>query len=113
MTIQEYLEKLQPNQVSEYRRIQGLVHGTIANAEETISYGIPAFTYRGKYLLYYGAFKNHMSVFPGAHLIDQLKAKLDGFKVSKGTIQYTDNHLISESVLKELILLRKKQIDVL
>ena len=56
-------------------------------AVETISYRIPAFKYKGV-LVWFAAFSNHCSLFPGASVIKAFKNELKGYKTSKGTIHF-------------------------
>ncbi len=111
MTIEEYLKNVTLAQKAEFARIRKIVKRTVPEVEETISYGIPTFKYKGKYLLYFGAFKNHMSLFPGSYLIDSMKDKLKGFKVAKGTIQFTEDKTVPESIIKEIIQKRQAEIS--
>jgi uncharacterized protein YdhG (YjbR/CyaY superfamily) len=54
---------------------------------ETISYQLPAFKHDGV-LVWYGAFRNHCSLFPGGAVLEAFKDELTGFKTSKGTVQF-------------------------
>ncbi len=110
-SVEEYLQNTSATQRAEFERLQNIVKGIVPDVEETISYGIPTFKYKGTYLLYFGAFKNHMSVFPGSYLIDDLQDQLKDYKIAKGTIQYTEDNLLPESVIKHLVQMRKTQID--
>ncbi len=56
-----------------------------AEAVETISYGMPAFKYKG-ILVWFAAFSKHCSLFPKASVIEQFKDELKGYVTSKGTI---------------------------
>jgi uncharacterized protein YdhG (YjbR/CyaY superfamily) len=102
-TVEDYLKNATPAQRAEYERIRRIVKRLVPNAEEVISYGIPTFKYKGKYVLYFGAFKGHMSLFPGAHLTAVLREKLSGYKMAKGTIQFTEDHPIPDSVVEEIV----------
>jgi uncharacterized protein YdhG (YjbR/CyaY superfamily) len=109
--IDTYLARIEDYQRDEFERVRKIVKREVPEAEETISYGIPTFTYKGKYLLYFGAFKKHMSLFPGSYLIDELADELKDFKMSKGTIQYSKDMVVPESVIKKLITMRKGELD--
>lgn len=101
--IDEYFSKLEPTQKRELERIRKIVKQIVPDATEVISYGMPVFKFNDKYLIGIAAFQDHMSVFPGSMPVDQLKDKLDGYKLSKGTIQFTADHPLSDAILKELI----------
>ena len=109
--IDEYLDKIdEPNQ-KELRRIRKIINTVVPEAEEVIDYGMPAFKYKGKYLIGFHVFKNHMSLFPTANPIKALEKKLNGFKISKGTIQFDSNNTIPEPTIRNLIIFRIDDID--
>ena len=104
--IDTYLENVSPTQKVELQRIRIFIRKLVPGAEETISYGLPAFKYKGKPLVYFGAFKDHMSLFPTSGPTETLKDKLTDYTVSKGTIQFTEKNPLPDSLLKEIILER-------
>ena len=59
-------------------------------AEECISYQVPAFRLNGKFLVAYGAAKNHCAFYPGS-TVKALKNELKGYDTSKGTIRFSAN----------------------
>jgi uncharacterized protein YdhG (YjbR/CyaY superfamily) len=78
-------------------------------AEEVISYRMPAYKYLGT-LVYFAAFKNHCSFFPGSKSIIRKFAKeLKPFKTSAGTIQFTADNPIPASLVEKIIKLRMKE----
>jgi uncharacterized protein YdhG (YjbR/CyaY superfamily) len=109
--IDEYLDKLNGPEKAEFQTIHRIVHETVPDAQEVISYGMPGFKYQGKYLIGFAAFKGHLSLFPTSGPIEELQAKLAGFTLTKGTIQFTVNKPIPESLIKELLLCRAKVIS--
>lgn len=70
-------------------------------AEERISYQMPAYFLNGA-LVYFGAFKSHVSLFGTASgLAEIFKEELTPYKVSKGTIQFPlDKPLPSELIAR-------------
>lgn len=111
LEIDSYLEKVSSSQKEELGRIRKIVKKEVPEAVEQISYGMPGFKYKNKYLIGYGAFKNHMSIFPTSQPIEQLKEKLSAYEISKGTIQFTKDNLLSEALIIDLIKARLSQID--
>jgi uncharacterized protein YdhG (YjbR/CyaY superfamily) len=77
-------------------------------AEEKISYGMPAYRLQ-RYLLYFGAFKNHISLFPTAAGIKGFKKKLKGYTVSKGTIQFPYEKPLPLDLIADITKLRVQQ----
>ena len=101
--IDEYLSQVAPAQKAELERVRRIVNEVAPEATEGISYGIPAFKFKGKYLIGFAAFKDHMSIFPGAMPIDLLKNKLGSYTISKGTIQFTLENSLPEALIKEIL----------
>ncbi|HXN25053.1 MAG TPA: DUF1801 domain-containing protein [Candidatus Dormibacteraeota bacterium] len=71
-------------------------------ATETISYGIPAFKYKGV-LMWFAAFSNHCSLFPTASVVEAFKNELKGFSTSKGTIQFPTDKPLPTALVKKLV----------
>jgi uncharacterized protein YdhG (YjbR/CyaY superfamily) len=74
-----------------------------AEATEGLSYGIPAFRYKGA-LVGYAAFKNHCSFFPmQASLIDEMKEELKGYRTAKGTLQFSLDKPLPAALVKKMV----------
>lgn len=101
--IDEYLEKVEPKQKAELEKIRSFVKEHVPDAEEVISYGMPAFKYRGSYLIGFAAYKDHMSVFPTPEPIEILEDELEGFQMSKGTVQFTLDHPLPLEIVGRLV----------
>ncbi len=111
--IDDYLNKLNNSEKAEFERIRAIVHRTVGDAEQVISYGMPAFKYKGKYLIGINSFKDHLSLFPTSEPIDVLRVELKNFKLSRGTIQFTLDKPIPENLIKKIIKVRVQAINKL
>ena len=104
-TVDEYLAAI-PN--VEFRtalaRLREIVREEAPDAVESITYGMPTYKLNGP-LFYFAAFKNHCSVF-GAYTVAEFKDELSGFKMSKGTIQFTPAKPVPEDIIRRLIRMR-------
>jgi uncharacterized protein YdhG (YjbR/CyaY superfamily) len=109
--INDYLRDVAEPQKSVLAHISKLIIRIIPDATEAISYGMPGFKYKGKYLITFAAFKDHLSVFPGAHAVEILKNELSEFKLSKGTIQFTVEKPISDVLIEKIVLVRVDDIN--
>lgn len=106
MTIKDpsdYIDNLNPQEREHFDRIEQLVRRQIPDADLVMSYGLPTFKLNGKVILHFGAFKDHMSVFPGASPVGKLADKLTDYKVAKGTIQFTPERPLPAELLSEII----------
>ena len=71
-------------------------------ATEVISYRIPAFRH-GKVLVWYAAFAGHCSLFPTAAVIAEFGDELQGYKTSKGTIQFPIGVPLPVELIKRIV----------
>lgn len=106
----DYLNKLGEPERAALERVRRIVKTVVPGAEEVITYAMPGFKYKGKYLIAFAPFKDHLSVFPGSSAPEALKDKLGGFKQSKGTIQFTLDNPLPEEIIKELVAIRVAEI---
>lgn len=81
----------------------------VPDAEEVISYGMPAIKKDGKVLAGFAYFKNHLSYFPHSSIvISRLEKELINYKVSKGGFQFPNDHVLPKALLKKLVSEKKK-----
>ena len=90
--IDHYLSNVTPGQRAEFERIRGLVHAAVPEVEEVFSYRMPGFAIGGRDFLWVGAFKRHMSIFPG-------------------TIQFTDADPLPDEQIEEIIRSRVAEVS--
>jgi uncharacterized protein YdhG (YjbR/CyaY superfamily) len=85
--IDEYIAGFPPEVQGILTRIRQVVQKAAPDAEETISYQIP--TFRGhQNLVHFAAYKNHVGFYPTSSGIEKFKSELEGYKLSKGTVQF-------------------------
>lgn len=111
-TVNEYIKNLPPDQYVEMERVRKAVKQASPEAEEVISYGIPAFKYHGRILIYFAAHTHHMSIYPASDaMVEVSGGKLAEFRTSKGTLRFTKEAPIPESLLKQIVKFRQEQIN--
>jgi uncharacterized protein YdhG (YjbR/CyaY superfamily) len=104
--IDDLLQKTGSPQKEALQHVRSIVNDVAPDAEEVMTYGMPGYKYKGKYLISFAAFKDHMSIFPGSEAVEALRGELDGHKLSKGTVQFTVDKPIPDEVIKKIILYR-------
>lgn len=109
--IDELLADVPAAQRQELERVRRIVKTECPDAEEVKTYGMPGFKYKGKYLLSFANFKDHMSLFPGSDPVGNLALELEKYKTSKGTIQFTLDHNISDELVAQITQLCIQRID--
>jgi len=107
-TIDEYIAASPKNVQSILRQLRKIIRETAPEAEEAISYQMPAFRLNG-ILVYFAAFKNHVSFFPTSSAIQAFRKKLSPYKTSKGTVQFPLTEPIPFALVKEMAKFRVKE----
>ncbi|MGA8540769.1 MAG: DUF1801 domain-containing protein [Terriglobales bacterium] len=102
-TVDDYLAAIPEPARTTLRQMRSAIQSAMpAEAVETISYGIPAFSYNGP-LVWFAAFSNHCSFFPGASVIKAFKKELEEYEISKGTIQFPVDKPLSVPLVKKMV----------
>ena len=77
-------------------------------AEEVISYQMPAFKYHGM-LVYFAAWKNHIGFYPVSSGIKEFKKELSPYELSKGTIKFPVDKPIPFGLIGKIVKFRIKE----
>lgn len=71
------------------KRVRSAIRKAVPEAEEGISYKIPAYTLRGDRLLFFAGWKQHYSLYPAtARVVQTFQGELAAYEISKGTIRF-------------------------
>ena len=107
-TIDDYIASCPTNVQHTLRELRSAIKEAAPDAEETISYGMPAFKLNG-ILVYFAAHKNHIGFYPTASGIRAFKDKLSAYKQSKGTVQFPIDEPIPTDTVREIVRFRVKE----
>jgi uncharacterized protein YdhG (YjbR/CyaY superfamily) len=106
-TVDDYLADVPAKERAVLKKIRATVKSVVPEAGEKISYGMPAFTYHGN-LLYYGAMKTHLSLFPGSKSVVKTYGKeIERYgTASAGTIRFTADKPLPVTLIKKIVRMR-------
>jgi uncharacterized protein YdhG (YjbR/CyaY superfamily) len=90
------------------RKIRSIVRKVAPEADEIISYRIPAARRHG-ILIYYAAFKNHIGLFPPIKGDAPLDKLLAPYKGPKGNLRFPLDEPIPYDLIARIVKLRRKQ----
>ena len=85
-TIDDYIASQDPAVQPKLREIRAILRSALPDAEERISWSMPTY-WKGRNLIHFAAFKNHIGLYPGGEATTVFEKELEGFGVSKGTIR--------------------------
>ena len=104
-THEDYLAGVSSDKRAALEKLRRAIKAAAPNAEECISYQVPAFRLNGKFLVAYGAAANHCAFYPGSVLAD-LKSELRNYDTSKGTLRFPPEKPLPAALVRKLVKLR-------
>jgi uncharacterized protein YdhG (YjbR/CyaY superfamily) len=107
-TVEAYIALFDTETQVLLNQIRQTIKQNAPNAIEGIGYGMPSYKLNGV-LAYFGAFANHVSLFPSGSGIIDFKDRLDGLTYSKGAIQFQKNKPLPIDLIADIIVFRVKQ----
>jgi uncharacterized protein YdhG (YjbR/CyaY superfamily) len=107
-TIDEYIAAFPKNIQSILEELRQAIKESAPEAEETISYQMPAFKLNG-ILVWFAAHKNHIGFYPKTSAIETFKQELSDYEISKGTIRFPLDKPIPLDLVKKIVKYRVKE----
>jgi uncharacterized protein YdhG (YjbR/CyaY superfamily) len=87
--VDRYLASLEQPKRATLKALRRTILDILPEAEECISYGLPAFRVQGKVIAGFAAFKNHLSYLPhSGSVFPECEGKLSQYKTSKGALKF-------------------------
>ena len=115
--INSYIHMLQHETVDAYiatfpketqvllEQMRATIKKNAPDAEEVISYGMPAFKWNGM-LVYFAAYDKHIGFYPTGSGIAHFKDRFAGYKSSKGTVQFPLKKPLPLDLIAEIVAFR-------
>jgi len=106
--IDEYIAGF-PRDVQEIlQKLRATIREAAPDAEEKISYQMPAFAQHG-ILVYFAAFKKHIGFFPTSTGIERFKDELSDYETSKGTVRFPLDQPIRYDLVSKIVAFRVRE----
>ncbi len=113
-SIDAYLGALEEPQRSALQALRRTILEIVPEAEEVISYGVPAFRVRGETVVGFAAFKHHLSYLPfSGSVLGRLVSELDGYEMTKSSLHFSVDRPLPRALVEKLIRARLAEIDEL
>ena len=106
--IDEYIAGF-PSDIQEIlQKIRITIKAAAPEAEETISYKMPTFNFKG-YLAYFAAYKAHIGFYPAPRGNEEFKEEIAAYGGGKGTLQFLYDKPIPYDLISRIVKLRVKE----
>lgn len=105
--IDEYLQGVNEPKRSTLQALRCTILEIVPDAEQVISYRVPAFRVNGKTFAGFAAFKDHLSYLPfSGSVLGQLADELRGYTMTKSSLHFPVDHPLPESLVQKLLAVR-------
>jgi len=104
----EYLAAVEPAKRAALQKLRRTILSAVPDAEECISYGLPAFRVGGRVLVWIGAAARHCAFYPGG-IVNQFARELAGFETGPGTIRFQPDHPPPAALIRRIVKARVAQ----
>ena len=106
--IDEYIAAFSPEVQSILKKIRLTIRKVVPDAEEKISYQIPAFALDGN-LIYFAAFKEHIGFYPPVKGDERLRKELAPYRGPKGNLKFPLDEPIPHSLIRRVVQARIRE----
>jgi len=104
-TVDRYLADFPPETKSLLNQLRETIKKAVPEAEEVISYQMPAYKFHGM-LVYFAGCKNHIGFYPTSSGIANFKKELSTYKSSKGSVQFPLDQPLPLELIAEIVRFR-------
>jgi uncharacterized protein YdhG (YjbR/CyaY superfamily) len=102
--IDQYLGTLDEPKKATLADLRDTIVAIVPDAEQCVSYGVPAFKLRGKTIAGFAAFKSHLSYLPhSGSVIPQLTKETEGYTKTKGSLHFSVDKPLPKNLVKKLL----------
>ncbi|MDP9223358.1 MAG: DUF1801 domain-containing protein [Actinomycetota bacterium] len=110
--VDQYLRGLEEPKRSTLQTLRETILEIVPDAEQVISYRVPAFRVGGKTVAGFAAFKDHLSYLPfSGSVIGPLADELDGYTMTKSALHFPVDRPLPTALVKKLIRARLAEVD--
>jgi uncharacterized protein YdhG (YjbR/CyaY superfamily) len=110
-SVERYIKEF-PTEIQEIlNQLRALVKSVAPQAIESISYGMPAYKYNKKPLVYFAAYEKHIGLYatPSAH--EAFSKELSSYKQGKGSVQFPLSKDIPFPLIEKMIQFKLQELD--
>lgn len=105
----DYIKSFPKDVQERLKQIRAIIKQIAPDAEESISYAMPAYKLHGKPLVYFAAFKNHIGFYatPSGH--SEFAKELSKYKQGKGSVQFPLDKPLPLGLITKIVKFRAKE----
>lgn len=109
-TVDEYLDQFNGDVKMRLIQLRKLILSAVPDAQESISYGMPAYKCNKKPLSYFAGYDKHIGFYATPNTHESFQVELRNYKQGKGSVQFPNSEELPIELIKKMILFRKELI---
>jgi uncharacterized protein YdhG (YjbR/CyaY superfamily) len=110
--VDEFLDKLSDDVRGALQQLRETIRRAAPEAEERVGYGVPAFYYKKRPLVSYGAGKNHCAFYvQSPKVMEAHQEELAGYDTAKGTVRFHADAPLPADLVETLVKSRIAETD--
>lgn len=112
-SINEYLMPFPEEVQVALENLRAIIHDFVPDLQESISYMVPVFKYKGHSLVGFAAFKKHCSFFvmSSPEIMQSFESELKGIKYTGATIHFQPQKPLPTALIHKILTLRMAEND--
>ena len=109
--VDEYLRGVEEPKRSTLAAVRRMILEIVPDAQETISYRIPAFRVDGAIVAGFAAFRDHLSYLPfSGSVLAQLPDALSGYRMTRSALHFPIDEPLPKAIVEQLIAVRRAEV---
>jgi uncharacterized protein YdhG (YjbR/CyaY superfamily) len=110
--VDEYLRGVEEPKRSTLEALRRTILEIVPEAEQVISYRVPAFKVRGKTVAGFAAFRDHLSYLPfSGSVLPRLADELEGYTMTKSALHFPIDRPLSKAIVEKLLAARLAELS--
>jgi uncharacterized protein YdhG (YjbR/CyaY superfamily) len=107
-SVDDYLATMPPATRVVLDEVRSTIRAALPDADEVISYQIPAYKQEGVAVIYFAGWKKHFSLYPVGETLVEALPEAAGYPISKGTIKFPLDEKVPRALIRKIVMLRAK-----
>jgi uncharacterized protein YdhG (YjbR/CyaY superfamily) len=102
--VDKYLRGIEEPKRSTLEALRRTILEIVPDAEQIISYKVPAFRVEGRIVAGFAAFKDHLSYLPfSGSVLPELASELEGYTMTKSALHFPVDRPLPKTLVRKLI----------
>src|SRR3954452_7518 len=111
-SVDDYLAALPPDRRAKFEGLRAAAREAAPNATEAIAYDMPALKQHDRFVVSYGAYKGHYSLFPSSAVVRaELGDEITPYLYGRGTIRFPEKEPIPLDLVRRVVKLRVREVS--